>query len=263
MQYTHDVGVTANKKEIAALLEFCGEDENFGNISIRVRDGKLLAWAVDGSNAAYLHGDAFDGKGKPARIERDWQISLEMAQSLKRSMSNGDEVLLKTDKKLRMFEAEIRDEESGQPRIKIDLDGHVGEQLSLELTKYFPERPARDSGEIPCATNCLSWQAIARLKLVCKAAETDAIRQFVASTERAPIYVEIDKPAALKDDAQPRWVCVLAPSAIAEGIDEKEEKKGAEVVRTAVRTEDLFTRKTVSAGGGEDDEEDDDAEDEG
>lgn len=222
MQYTQDVGVTANKREIAALLGFCGEDENFGNISIRVRDGKLLAWAVDGSNAAYLHGEAFDGKGKPAKIDRDWQISLEMAKSLKGAMGNSDEVVLMTDKKLRMFEATIRDEESGAPRMKIDLDGHVGEQLSLELTKYFPERPARDSGEVPCATNCLSWQAFARLKLVCKAAETDAIRQFVASTERAPIYVEIDKPASLKDDNQPRWVCVLAPSAIAEGIDEKD-----------------------------------------
>ena len=56
----------------------------------------------------------------------------------------------------------------------------------------------------------------------CKAAETDAIRVFVASSESAPIYVEADKPAALKDDKQPRWVCVLAPSAIAAGLDDEE-----------------------------------------
>lgn len=218
MQYVDQVGITANSREIAALLEFCGEDERLANISIRVRSGKLTAWAVDGSNAAYLHGISYDGKGKPSELERDWQLSLEMARSLKRSMAKSDEVLLKVNKRLQLHEAEIRDEESGAPRMKIDLDGHVSEQLDLELPSFFPERPARDSGEVSAATMAFSWGALARLKRVCVAAETDAIRCFVASSERAPIYVEIDKPAALNDDEQPRWVCVLAPSAIASDV---------------------------------------------
>ena len=223
MQFVDQIGVTANSREIAALLGFCGTDERTANISIRVRDGKLVAWAVDGSNAAYLHGVALNGNGKPSDLSRDWQLSLEMAKSLKRSMSKSDEVLLKVNKKLNLYEAEIRDEASSQSRMRIDLDGHIGGQLDLELPNYFPTRPPRESGEVPSATLALSWGATSRLKLVCKAAETDAIRVFVASSETAPIYVEADKPAALKDDKQPRWVCVLAPSAIAAGLDDEEE----------------------------------------
>src|SRR5512138_1557313 len=104
MQYVDNIGITATKSELTALVQFCGESDRLANVSIRVRDGKLVAWATDGSNAAYLHGFAWDSKGKPSAIERDWQIDSGMVRSLAKAMGKGCEAVLHANKKLQLVE---------------------------------------------------------------------------------------------------------------------------------------------------------------
>lgn len=212
VQYTDGIGISICKPELQALAQFCGEADRLAFISFRVANGKTIAWAVDGHNAAYLHGDAWDGKGKPSKSECDFQLAAEMAETIARSMTKETEVFLKTDKKLHLFEAEVKDIESGVSRARIDLDGHVAQQIDLSLPNYFPTRPPRESGEVPGEMQTFSWGALALLKKVCAAACTDVVRTFVNSNPTHPIYCEIDTPARLNDDEQPRWICVLAPS---------------------------------------------------
>lgn len=212
MQYVDGTGITATGKEFAALVEFCGESERLSSVSIRVRDGKLVAWATDGANAAYLHGKAWNGEGKPSEIDRDWQLSLDMARSLKKAMGTGDEAILKTNPALRLYEAEIREIEGGKVRMKVDLDGHISEQLDLSLPGYFPSRPIKDAGEVPAPRLLLSWNALHMLKKVCEAAHSDVVSMYIGSNPALPTYVEVGKPADMDDEENVPWVCILSAS---------------------------------------------------
>jgi hypothetical protein len=216
MQFTDGIGIQVTKPELAALIQFCGEEDRLANVSIRVRDGRLVAWATDGQNAAYLHGESWDGKGKPSAASQDWQVAAEMAHSIARAMGKDTEAILHVNKKLQLTEAEIKEIESGKSLMKIDLAGHVAEQLDLSLPNFFPSRPPRDTGEVPFETQTFSWGALALLRKVCTAAVTDVVRTFVNSNPVHPIYVEVDTPARMRDDEQPRWICLLAPSSAAE-----------------------------------------------
>lgn len=219
MQYTDNLGIQVTKAELAALVQLCGDTERMSSISVRVRDGKLVSWATDGSNAVYLHGETYDGKGKPSTVEHDWQIGADMAKSIARSMPRGSEVILHANKKLQLVEAEVRDIESASSIMKIDLDGHVAEQLDLSLPEYFPTRPLRDTGEVPFPTITFDWRALSLLKKVCAAAETNIIRVFANSNPRTPIYAEVDIPTRLEDEEQARWVVVMAASEAAEELE--------------------------------------------
>jgi len=216
MQYVENVGITVTKPELAALVQFCGESDRLANVSIRIGDGKLVAWATDGGNAAYLHGKSWDGKGKSSSVEREWQIDSGLAKTIAKSMGKDTEAILHTSKKLALVEAEIKAIDDGKSLMKIELDGHVSEQLDLKLPDFFPTRPPRDTGEVPRENVYFAWGSLDLLKRVCKSAGTGAIRVFVNSNPSHPIYCEVATPQQMQDDYQPEWICVLMPSTAVE-----------------------------------------------
>jgi hypothetical protein len=216
MQYTDGIGINITKPELVALVQFCGETDRLANVSFRVRDGRIVAWATDGHNIANLHGDAWDGKGKASTADHDWQIGADMAKRLAKQLQKGEDLTFRVNKSLQLTTAETKDIEDGTSISHTDLKGHTSEQLDLDLPNYFPSRPMRDTGEVPAETVSFAWPSLALLKRVCSAAGTGAIRVFVNSNPLHPIYCEVATPAQLNDDEQPRWVCVLAPSITAE-----------------------------------------------
>jgi len=216
VQFTDNIGIQITKSELHALVQFCGDGDRLEFISFRVGDGKMVAWATDGHNASYLHGDSWDGKGKPSKTLIECQLAADMAKTISKSMGKDHEVFLRTDKALHLVEAEIKYIETSASCAKIDLTGHVADQLDLSLPNYIPTRPPRGTGEVPFETQTFSFGALALLKKVCAAAQTDVVRAFVNSNPTHPIYCEIDTPTRLHDEEQPRWICILAPSTAAE-----------------------------------------------
>lgn len=223
MQYTNGVGLATTAAEIAALVAF-SRDSDDAKVSVRVGGGKLTAWAVNGIAAVYNHGDSWDGKGKASSVDHAWQITAETLKSLKKMMGADDELILHTNNKNQLVEAEIRAIETSQSKLKINLDGHVAEQLDLDLPNSIPTRPGRNTGEIPTSELVLGWTVISLLKYVAKAANTDACRFFISSNPEQQIYVEVDQPSRLYDEEQPRWVCVLMPTRLSSAADDSSDE---------------------------------------
>ena len=224
MQYTDGIGIQATAPEIAALLSFCRDEE--ATVSVKVADGKLLAFAANGIAAVYNHGEAWDGKGKPSKLVHNWQFSADALKMVRGGMSKGDEVIFTLGKSGDVKSADIRDIETGNKKPSIELTGFVSEQLEFDMPSMLPTRPGRDTGELPSDQIALSYSVISLLAKVCKAADTEASRFFIPSDPHQAIYVEVDKPSRLYDEEQPRWVCVLMPlklSSAAE-VDEGDEE---------------------------------------
>lgn len=217
MQFTHGIGVMATKPEIEALVGFAKESDD-AKVTLRVRDGRFLAFAANGISGVYHHGEALDGEGKPATEDRIWQIPADTLRMLKGAMETGDELVLHTDSVCRLFQAEIREIETSKSRLRIDLDGHVSEQLQLPIN--LPERPIRHTGEITTPEVTFSWGVLKQLQAVTKAADSTATRFVLSSNPKSPIYVEVDEPRRLSDEEQARWVCLLMPMVIDRGDDD-------------------------------------------
>ena len=210
MQYTDGIGIQATQTDLVALLAFAKDDKD-AKISVRVENGKLLAWATCGSAAVYHHGETWNGSGKPSQSCHNWQISTDAIEMIKKGMSSGDEVFFRTDSKLSIFDAEIRSIDTAEKKPPIGLDGFVCEQLELDLPAFIPDRPGRRTGEVPASAVASAFTVLEKLKKVCKAADTEAARFYSPSDPHKPVYVEVDKPSRLSDEEQPRWVAVLMP----------------------------------------------------
>lgn len=223
MQYTDGIGIQATAPEIAALLSFCKDKDS--KVSVKVSDGKLLAFAANGIAATYNHGEACDGKGKPSGLVHNWQFSADALKMVHGGMLSGDEVIFTLGNSDNVKSAEIRDIKTGNKRPPIELSGFVSEQLEFDMPTLLPTRPGRRTGEIPSDQIVLSYPVISLLAKVCKAAESEASRFFIPSDPHQAIYVEVDKPSRLYDEEQPRWVCVLMPLQLASAaeVDEGDE----------------------------------------
>lgn len=226
MQYTNGVGISTTAAEIAVLVAF-SRDSDDAKVSVMIENGKLIAWAACGVGAVYNHGDAWNGSGKRSSLAHQWQITAETLRDLKKMMKNDDELILHTDEENHLVDAEIRTIKTSQSKLKhIDLDGHVCEQLELNLPEKIPARPGRDTGEIAASELVLGWTVLSLLKTVAKAAETDSCRFFLNSNPELPVYVEVDKPSRLYDDEQPRWVCVLMPIRLSSASETEDTEEG-------------------------------------
>lgn len=220
MQFTHGIGIVITKNELKAITQ-AAKDADDAKVVFRVRDGKLLVWAVSASLAVYHHGDAFDGNGKKATEDRTWHVVADTLRMIEKPMDKDDELILAVSRTERMTEAKVRVSESNEVRMCISLDGHVSEQFDLSMPFVLPERPLRNTGEIPTPELVLGWGTTSLLQHVAKAAETNAMRYFIPSNPAAPVYIEIDKLKNLADESQPRWVVVLIPIDLDERVKTK------------------------------------------
>ena len=214
MQFTDGLGIQATALEIAALLHFCKDDEG-AKVSVRLGDGKLLAFTSCGKAAVYHHGESWNGSGKASKQEHAWQISADALSMIRKGMSKSDEVIFNVNKKLGITGADIRDIETGNKKPPIGLDGFVSEQLEFDMPALLPTRPGRNTGEVPTSQLTLAYSVLSMLQKVGKAAESEANRFFFPSDPLQPVYVEVDKPSRLYDEEQPRWIVVLMPLKLA------------------------------------------------
>lgn len=220
MQFTHGIGIVITKNELKAITQFA-KDADDAKIMFRVRYGKLLVWTASSSAAVYHHGLAFDGNGKKATEDRTWQVVADTLRGIEKLMDKDDELILCVSRTERMVEAKVRVSESNENRMSISLDGHVSEQYDLSMPALLPDRPLRETGEIPTSELVLGWGNTELLKCVAKAAETNAMRYFIPSNPAAAVYIEIDKLKNLADESQPRWVVVLIPIDLDERVKTK------------------------------------------
>ena len=223
MQFTHGIGIVITKAELKAITSFA-RDADDAKIAFRVRNGKLLAWTACPLASVYHHGDAFSGDGKPAVEDNNWGVLADTLRGIEKMMDKDDELILRVNRLEKMTQADIRVIDTSDARMSISLDGHVSGQIGLDMPHVIPERPFRDSGEIPTSELVFSWGVLQLLKEVTKAAETNAARFFVSSNPASPVYVEVDKIKNLAGDADPSWVCVLLTIALDErrpgGVDD-------------------------------------------
>jgi hypothetical protein len=215
MQFTHSIGIISTKAELEALIGFAKETTD-ANVTMRVWDGKFLAFACNGFSGVYHHGEAFDGEGGPATERRIWEIKADTLRMLKSAMDTGDELVLHVDSGCRLYQAEIREEKSSETRLRIELDGHVSELLMLPLD--LPTRPDRFS-PVGVSELVLGWGVLETLKKVTKAACTNAIRFCIGTSAIEKVYVEVDEIKRLSDNESARWVCILMPIDIDEAKD--------------------------------------------
>lgn len=211
MFYTKDLGITATKAELVALLQFTRNDvDTLSGVGFRVEDGKLLAQATNGASAVYHHGEALDGHGGKYDGNHEWQLGSEGLSRIAKSMTGKDEVVLSVNRDGRLTVALVREEADGDPKIKIDLDGHVSEQLSINLTNVAPARPVASANTI--GRMGLAPSLLAPIAKVARACGGGASRWTFPPDDKSPVYIEIDGGGRLADDLDvAAWVVVVMP----------------------------------------------------
>jgi hypothetical protein len=212
VQFNQELGFTATKPELSAILQFVKQGhQSLGGIGITVTKGNLLVQASDGSAACYHRGEASDGKGGSCSSDYSWQVAGDALASITKSMDAGDEVVLCVNKKGKLHDAIVRNIESGQAKIKVELTGHVGEQLGID-TDDDPGMPP--SGGPHLSEVVLSPGLVARVAKVSKASGGGVARWTMpraADGLGAPVYIEIDLASRLADGDTPAWTVVVAP----------------------------------------------------
>lgn len=223
MLYTKDLGIVANKAELAAILQFTGTGDRFSCVAFRVEDGSLLARATNGIAAVYHHSDALDGKGGKCTEEHAWQVGSDFLEFLKKGMRSTDEVVLCVDRKGRLTNAIVRDVESSEASSKSDMAGHVTEQGDLDITDGVPVNPTPAPDALRQVA--LDPHLLTLVAKVSRACGTGASRWTMPKDERSPVTIEIDNGGNLADEKRAAWIVVVAPMLLGE-FDEDNEAFG-------------------------------------
>jgi hypothetical protein len=224
VQFTDNIGIVATKPELIALLAFTSEgSENASKVSFKLCGAELLSWATNGLGACICHGRTFDGSGKPSTTEGSWQIPADTLMRVAKAAGKGDEIIFRVDKKGHIRDATIRDIESSETRMKVELQDVSTDGVLFDLEATIPTRPDRNSVAVGAIT--LAPSLLSLLVKVAKAAGCDSCRLWMPRTGIGHVYCEVDQPSALSDDEAPRWVCVLAPQGEAEPKESTEEEE--------------------------------------
>lgn len=223
MLYSSDLGITATKPDLVAILQFTADTENYGWVAFAVEEGSLIASASNGSAAVTHRSAALDGKGGKSADEYEWQVSADLLKRLAKSMGTKDEVVLTLDRKREsLSDAIVREIESGEAKSKTDLAGHLNEQVSIAATRVTSYKPR---AKAPAPTVALDPHWLSLVAKVGRAHGAASCRWVIPSTEREPLHIEIDTAENLAAESTPAWSVLIGQLAL--GEDEPSPERAA------------------------------------
>lgn len=229
MLYSSDLGITATKAELAAILQFTVETEANGWVAFAVEEGALIASANNGSAAVSHRSDALNGRGGKSDDEFEWQVSSDLLKRLAKGMKPQDELVLTLDRKRgKLSHAIVREIESGEAKSKTDLAGHTNDQATIAATRVTSYKPRASS---PFPTVALDPRLLGLVTKVGRAHGSASCRWVIPPDERSPIHVEIDSAENLAAESTPAWSVVIGQLALGEE-DVSPERSAADRVRS-------------------------------
>lgn len=214
MLYSSDLGITATKPDLVAILQFTADTENYGWVAFAVEEGSLIASASNGSAAVTHRSAALDGKGGKSADEYEWQVSSDLLKRLAKGMKPQDELVLTLDRKREsLSDAIVREIESGEAKSKTDLAGHLNEQVSIAATRVTSYKPR---AKAPAPTVALDPRLLGLVAKVSRAHGSTSCRWVIPSTEREPLHIEIDTAENLAAESTPAWAIVIGQLVLGE-----------------------------------------------
>jgi len=233
-------GININRSELAALLEFAGDDNQYGCVHFRIDGGaKLIASASDGRRSVECTSEADSDA-----LTGEWRCDRQFIESCRRLVDpNETQVVLKvTEKGMREVLIVGIEDEAERGRYKVPTDA-VSTQITISV---IHEQIA--ASELDQATP-RSWFAFSPLKTlkamgtVERAAQCSPMTVYAGKTPNELVTFETSSIGG-------RWVGVFKPSPVmapGEDGDEPEEDAPGTAPRALELVAPLATEKKKRA----------------